>query len=186
MERRMRLLVVLILELILQGLLVSFLFGVLGSPEANVTYSDDYVRVLNRPSDLGLSAGEFAPVRMLVSESAHYQLDASFDHEWVALLPENGTMGYAKSGEPYSVAMFHQLRCLDLIRRDFGRVRSTGAMARSPHARSCLNYLRTSALCQSDMHIEGFTEEDNTESTHWYVCRDWGAAYRAAAQVRRE
>ena len=133
---------------------------------------------------LGLSFGEFPPVRMLVSESAHYKLDASFDQEWDALIPANGTVGYTEDSQPYSVAMFHQLRCLNLIRRDFGRIKSTGAMSRSAHARSCLNYLRTTALCQSDMHIESFTEEDNTESTHWYACRDWSAIYQAVATAQ--
>ena len=121
---------------------------------------------------------------MLVSESAHYKLDASFDQEWDALIPANGTVGYTEDGQPYSVAMFHQLRCLNLIRRDCGRIKSTGAMSRSVHARSCLNYLRTTALCQSDMHIESFTEEDNTESTHWYACRDWSAIYQAVATAQ--
>lgn len=128
--------------------------------------------------------GEFPAVRMMVYDTVHYQLDAVFDHEWDALSPPNGTFGYTESCEPYSIAMFHQLRCLDLIRRDFRKTKNTGVMSRSPHARSCLNYLRTASLCHADTHLESFTEEDNTEFTHWYVCRDWTAAYGQVANAQ--
>lgn len=89
---------------------------------------------------------------MSVEETTRYQLDTPDGiAEWASLIPPGGHLMRAWDGtevQTFTVAMFHQLRCLDIIRNDYVRQR------RSPLLKHCVNYLRQSILCLADNHLE--------------------------------
>ena len=81
--------------------------------------------------------------------------------------------------EVYTVMLFHQLRCLDIIREDF--VLTAGS---SPLARHCLNYLRQTILCHPDLRLESVRRSEGQKPTttreYEAVCRDWSSVYKEA------
>ena len=78
---------------------------------------------------------------MNIEPTKHYQLSGpSADAEWAALAPNNGILRLGPERRPYSVSLFHQLRCLDIIRRDI-----VGSLLPPEDdgklSRHCLNYM---------------------------------------------
>lgn len=84
--------------------------------------------------------------------SRHYQLDSQVGiAEWAKLMPSGGHLIRRWSEhetQTHTVAMFHQLRCLDVLRNDY--------VSRTPSylTKHCLNYLRQTVLCIADTHLE--------------------------------
>lgn len=119
--------------------------------------------------------------------------------EWTSTLPSG--QGIFLLGpnhdRPFTISMFHQIRCLDIIRKAIigfeggskqdGR-RGADAMATEADARQCIGYIRQMVLCASDTTLEpqsiraleedGVTAVDGYDVTH--VCRDWSAVYDMA------
>src|SRR6266403_788721 len=63
--------------------------------------------------------GYLPPILMNIEPTKHYQLSGyNADSEWAALAPHNGILHLGPYRQPYSISLFHQLRCLDIIRRD--------------------------------------------------------------------
>ncbi|KAI0311939.1 hypothetical protein OF83DRAFT_706438 [Amylostereum chailletii] len=134
---------------------------------------------------MSLNIGNLPMVRLFVQDTVHYQLDASSDDEWSALAPGEGLIDIHGDGKQYSIALFHQLRCLNLIRVDLGHIQAGGdAVSPSPIRRHCFNYLRQSALCHSDLNLDSVTEDNDVRGLHTYACRDWSMVYEAVAHVQ--
>ncbi|KAI0262323.1 hypothetical protein BC834DRAFT_972120 [Gloeopeniophorella convolvens] len=159
----------------------------------NYTYTGhDYPRAL----DLGP-----APPRALLmsaEESTHYQLTgAQAEREWAALVPaEDGALrlgGTADAAERFGVSMLHELRCLDVLRRELVRTHpADGGDAPAPLpasglARHCLNYVRQMALCRADTTLVSVL---NPADPHPFadvaVCNDWERVYDAVARNQAE
>ncbi|CAL1696226.1 unnamed protein product [Somion occarium] len=131
-----------------------------------------------------LYQGEMRPVKMYIQNTIHYNPQTSLGAaQFSRLLPAGGHLVHLNTtGEDvtYTVAMFHQLRCLDIIRNDY--VSGTS----SPLLRHCFNYLRQSILCLSDTRLESVRSPlaptlVSLSSDH--VCRDWTSLYAAAEMV---
>ncbi|KAI0295627.1 hypothetical protein B0F90DRAFT_1749913 [Multifurca ochricompacta] len=120
-------------------------------------------------------------VLMSSEESTHYQLDThQADMEWRELIPENGTI-YLGTAEqrPFSISMFHQLRCLDLIRTELLSAHKTQPPS-SPSElnRHCFNYLRQMSLCRADTTLIQVLNPDNPHPfANIAVCNDWEHVY---------
>ncbi len=120
-------------------------------------------------------------VHTVFEDSVHYGLDD--DDEWQAMIPDGGLLS-DESGL-FSIGMFHELRCLDFLRR------STQGGAPRPPVRvelldHCLNYLRQTVLCRADMHLDSFrgrTEKLTFEPQH---CRDWRVVYEEVKRRRSD
>ena len=89
--------------------------------------------------------------------------------------------GNANEEYPHTIAMFHQLRCLDVLREQILLPLEDRNIPRSQH---CLNYLRQMILCRGDMHLESFraqtgTARETVERRGTYRCRDFRAVYNA-------
>jgi hypothetical protein len=58
---------------------------------------------------------------MAMGDSLHYDLHTPLGaDEWSKLIPDSGTtVFHPTSGEVRTVAMLHQLQCLDYLRRDY-------------------------------------------------------------------
>ena len=117
---------------------------------------------------------------MNIAGSPHYNIhspDAA--EEWRRLLPDGGHT-VRIDGEIYTVTLFHQLKCLDLIREEY----AAGPLpTASPIVRHCMNYLRQMILCRADTRLEPIRSIDGggrTVSDVVHICRDWTAVYKAA------
>ena len=111
-------------------------------------------------------------------ETLHFSLeDPEAETEWVYSSPYGS--GSYRADEQHNelyIAMFHQLHCLRIFRRDM--LSKEPITHHSPH---CLNYLRESFLCESDTTLEpgdfmlrNFTQEREGITL---VCRDWRVIY---------
>jgi len=124
------------------------------------------------------------PVGIYIDDTKHYQVsEPQAPEQWRSLLPSGGHLVYPSSssskGESYTVAMFHQLECLDTIRQSFVTRNITTS------TRKCFNYLQQTFLCHSDRRLESIRWIDKPHiisvDGHWQ-CKDWEALYRAAEQ----
>ncbi|KAH9203073.1 hypothetical protein DL95DRAFT_399693 [Leptodontidium sp. 2 PMI_412] len=102
-------------------------------------------------------------------------------------LKEPGEM--TKNGEIYSVALFHQIHCLGMLRGNYWELLSRADKQddleslknfaqhhmKNNHANHCFDYLRQSLQCAADMSLEW--PEPGTKSTDgWgvpHLCKSW-------------
>ena len=137
-----------------------------------------------RSWDIG---GERKATRVLMSseESIHYQLDTDqADLEWQALVPANGTIYLGPERRPFTISMFHQLRCLDTIRTELLSTRGLNTpLPPSEFSHHCFNYLRQMALCRADTTlVQVLNPDDPHPFPDVAVCNDWEHVY---TEVRR-
>jgi hypothetical protein len=126
------------------------------------------------------------PVRLHLEDSVHYSMKATYDAdiEWQALFPGDGL--FELEGDLYTTSMFHQLRCLDTLRKDFTALQSSSFNQTSNHtlARHCLNYLRQMILCRSDLHLGPLLGVRRNVHPDALICRDWSLVYSRLALVQ--
>ncbi|KAJ6529061.1 hypothetical protein DFH09DRAFT_156562 [Mycena vulgaris] len=132
--------------------------------------------------DLGLNE-----VLMDVHNTENYQLNGSqADAQWEALIPANGGLiRVGPQNKIFMVSIYHQLKCLDIIRRDYVErsVRKTGT---APLTRHCLNYIRQMVLCRGDRRLECVVDpfgEHAVQVRGTQTCRDWSKVYDHVSQV---
>ncbi|EPQ55667.1 hypothetical protein GLOTRDRAFT_40767, partial [Gloeophyllum trabeum ATCC 11539] len=136
------------------------------------------------PSSWNVQAG--GPVILRTSDTVHYPLDGpGCDDEFASLLPSGGHLVYINGDgrtEPYTVTLFHQLRCLDIYRREY--IADPPPEKPSPLIRHCMNYLRQMVLCHPNMGLESVhrTRGSVTSQPHDAVCNDWARIYEEAEQ----
>ncbi|KAF8157307.1 hypothetical protein K438DRAFT_1986638 [Mycena galopus ATCC 62051] len=125
-------------------------------------------------------------VLMDVHNTNKYQLNGSdADAQWGALIPPSG--GLVRMGpenEVFMVSMYHQLRCLDIIRRDYVEG-SKGKNGGSPVTHHCLNYLRQMILCRGDRRLECVVDPDGAHAVEvrgTLTCRDWTRVYESVPE----
>ncbi|KIL71222.1 hypothetical protein M378DRAFT_154723 [Amanita muscaria Koide BX008] len=127
------------------------------------------------PETLPLSSHR-ARVRIGFENTKHYELDTEQGaREWEALVPGDGVVYLGPEKEPFSVSLFHQLKCLDVLRREIVDGKRTEV------ARHCLNYIKQMILCRGDVHLESFnyaSHIDPIDQSGEWECRDWDAVYR--------
>ena len=131
-------------------------------------------------------------VRMAASHTVRWQLDD--DPEWRANVPGDGdgVVYLGAQRQPYTLAMLHQLRCLDVVRGEVVRPRREGgadADGPSELARHCLNYIRQMVICRGDTQLEPFEHPNNIDpifTDQVYECRDWDAVYRKVKENQEE
>lgn len=125
-------------------------------------------------------------VFMDVHNTHKYQLNGSEAHvQWEALIPPNG--GLVRLGphkELFMVSMYHQLKCLDLIRREYVD-RSMGKSGTPSVAHHCLNYIRQMILCRGDRRLECVVDplgEHAVQIGGTQTCGDWTQVYDAVVE----
>ncbi|KAF5334558.1 hypothetical protein D9758_015771 [Tetrapyrgos nigripes] len=140
--------------------------------------------------------GKITTVKLMHGDTSHYELEGPIaDMEWDALTPNNGTVYLGPKKMSFSVSMFHQLRCLNIIRKESNRKRHlegdsqdeggrTGYIP-SELANHCMNYLRQMIICRADTvldAVKGIPRVDVLrEETR---CRDWTQVYDAAEKAQ--
>lgn len=129
------------------------------------------------------------PVVHWVGDTVHYQLERTkeSDEEWDRLLPSGGHLVHVQSDdsvspETFTVTLFHQLKCLDVLRKEYiCRTERQSCSETDALAQHCLNYLRQSILCNLDSGLES-TRNVQGLVTRGYdtVCKDWTKLYDEA------
>lgn len=137
---------------------------------------------------------------MHVEPSENYQLNTTLgDAQWSALVPSSGGIvhlpvpGSDAGPKPFMLSMFHQLRCLDIIRRAYvyrDRQQDTPDMTNmTAISRHCLNYLRQTVLCRRNTRIERVVDPYMQPSVQpWgpLTCKDWRVVYGAVERLQEE
>ena len=130
--------------------------------------------------------GYLPPVRINIEPTKHYQLSGhNSDAEWAALAPHSGILHLGPHRQPYSISLFHQLRCLDIIRRDI--VQSLPPED-SKLSRHCLNYMRQMVLCRADLALDPVLGRGLETRVHpdTNQCVDWRRVYEELEKNQRE
>ncbi|KAG2124199.1 hypothetical protein DEU56DRAFT_39827 [Suillus clintonianus] len=131
---------------------------------------DDFPQLLPLP--------QTDPVLMAFEDSVHYQMNTEDGRaEWASLTPGSGLVYLGEQHHPFSISMFHQLRCLDILREDL-----VGANGNADLSRHCLNYLRQMVMCRGDTQLENILiaskehpSQDFFVRTGSYVCSNWNS-----------
>jgi len=130
--------------------------------------------------------GPLGSILVPFEDSSHYQAKGpSADAEWSALVPDDGLLYLGHDSQPYTMSMFHQLQCLDIIRKSIlntvGGDAAVGISSKDGLVNHCINYMRQMALCRADDALEDGVAEPipNVFVNRMYTCRDWRKAYDA-------
>ncbi|EJD46584.1 hypothetical protein AURDEDRAFT_164409 [Auricularia subglabra TFB-10046 SS5] len=96
---------------------------------------------------------QLAKVHKATEDTQHYSLNGELGSlEWATLLPRGGgLLRLGPDDEVFSISMFHQLRCLDIIGHELMSRAGRPPSALSHH---CMNYLRQMILCRADTTLE--------------------------------
>ena len=87
-----------------------------------------------------------------------------------------------KGGErkPFTFALFHQLRCLNIVRESLMARREPPYIEPSRLAIHCMNYIRQMVLCRADLTLESARHPvgpNTVVSDITHVCRDWSVIW---------
>ncbi|KAH6896131.1 hypothetical protein BKA70DRAFT_1116859 [Coprinopsis sp. MPI-PUGE-AT-0042] len=129
---------------------------------------------------------------MTFDNPRHFLLDTEDGKaEWASLVPGgNGVIHLGPYKQPFTISMFHQLRCLDIIRDETTRDRSNNENdGPTELGRHCLNYIRQMITCRGDFHLESFqyaSHKDPIDQKGVHQCRDWEAAYKEVERNQME
>ncbi|KAI0078430.1 hypothetical protein K474DRAFT_923230 [Panus rudis PR-1116 ss-1] len=113
----------------------------------------------------------------IIPTSSHYDLGSQ---SWSKMLPTSGHLVHTSdpdgSVSVKTVALFHQLKCLDILHQAYV---DEGSHRTSTLVEHCMNYLRQTFLCQMDMRNEpqGSTFTNNGFDT---LCYDWEKIFSEA------
>lgn len=126
---------------------------------------------------------------MTFDNPKHFGLDTEDGAaEWAAIAPQNGVVHLGPHRQPFTVAMMHQLKCLDILRQEMMRDRDENERP-SALARHCLNYVRQMVMCHGDLELESFQFASHKNPIDWhgvYECKDWEAVFNEVQQNQAE
>ncbi|KAH8118216.1 hypothetical protein DFH11DRAFT_1573057 [Phellopilus nigrolimitatus] len=117
--------------------------------------------------------------RMFTNNTADFPIHGpDAEAAWNRVYP-NG-FGFVRLGAErriLCVSIFHQLHCVDKMRRALDN--PDDPVATLPHLQHCMNYIRQMILCGSDLTLEpaGDHAEERTGVGMTHTCRDWRAVY---------
>ncbi|KAI0089629.1 hypothetical protein BDY19DRAFT_889524 [Irpex rosettiformis] len=132
---------------------------------------------------------ERKPVLLANSHTVRYHIDTPAGiKEWDSVVPGDGIVHLGEHKQPFTVSVFHQLKCLALLREELveGWKDPTGP---SEMTRHCLNYVKQMIQCHGDTYLEPYAHpnhKDPVDFDHTYECKDWGAVYDAAKKNQEE
>ncbi|EIW61543.1 uncharacterized protein TRAVEDRAFT_69874 [Trametes versicolor FP-101664 SS1] len=130
--------------------------------------------------------GTLPDVSMYFEPTVHYQINTTeTDAEWAALTPfDDGIVHVGPDRQPFMLSVFHQLRCLDIMRREYVSRQPPAAELDPPStvALHCLNYIRQMVLCRRDTVLEPVVDIGGAHAVQAWrtlTCKDWRKVYEA-------
>lgn len=132
--------------------------------------------------------GPLDDVTMYIHNTLRYSIDTpEGEADFASLMPSGQHLIHlGPEKRPFTLAMFHQLKCLDIVRRDFLSLAEPEGAGLTDLGNHCINYLYQTVLCHSNTRLEPLRthiweksaavwEQDN-------VCKDWERVYEAAEE----
>lgn len=131
----------------------------------------------DHPSTWNIDLGD--PIVMPFESSAHFNLTDEGTIEWESLTPENGLIYLGKERRPFSISMFHQLRCLAIMRKRIINLPThiSPDAAPDPLIHHCINYIRQMVLCRSDVTLEQTYAPPTAVKNNAQICNNWERVY---------
>ena len=123
-------------------------------------------------------------VLLIADNWTRYPLNST--QQWAPLFPNGGVVYLGKEHLPYTVAMMHQLRCLDHIRDQLNRPKNERSME---PARHYLNYLRQVVMCRGDLQLDPYQYAHKVNALPKHPvrrCKDWRPVYEKVSENHRE
>jgi hypothetical protein len=123
-------------------------------------------------------------VALQLDNNVRYGLHSS--PEWSSLVPGDGHIYLGADHEPVMVSMFHQLRCIDVVRRQLAIPRRNRHAELAQH---CMNYLRQMILCRGDSFLDPYqypSRISGVDPNPIRQCWDWEVVYRATMTNQKE
>ncbi|KAH9484724.1 hypothetical protein JR316_0001624 [Psilocybe cubensis] len=124
------------------------------------------------------------PVAMLLQgRTSHYRIDEpDANEEYSRLLPSGGHLVHYPDSDgnmkEYTVTIFHQLKCLNIVREAY---LNDASQPISRFTRHCMTYLRQSLLCNLNIGLENTVNAAASVSrTYNALCFDWTKVYAEA------
>ncbi|KAF7330358.1 N-acetyltransferase domain-containing protein [Mycena venus] len=157
----------------------------LAQSSAQRTYSyvgEDYPRAWPIPM-----AG---PVLMPLENTRRYMIeDPESDQEWDAMSPGKGIIHLGEQRRPFSISMFHQLRCISILRKEMVSAQKTGVVKPDSEINQhCINYMRQMLFCAADTVLDVVLGPISHPLVvpEFFECRDWQLVYDAVERNQRE
>lgn len=128
-------------------------------------------------------------VFMTFEDTYHYSINTTISElEWNSTLPTGGAVVFlGPHRKPFTVSVFHQLRCLNIVRMAILQVHQGvllgGRGDGGELVNHCMNYLRQMVLCRTDTTLETVRAITGRGITVWditHTCKDWETVYEAA------
>ncbi|KAF7366911.1 hypothetical protein MSAN_00949800 [Mycena sanguinolenta] len=86
------------------------------------------------------------------------------------------------------LSIFHQLKCLDIIRKDYLAGMAGARTIPSGATQHCINYLRQMVLCRSNKQLLRVVDIYSNHSIPprgiVRTCRDWTGVYQRVAEMQ--
>ncbi|KAJ7065426.1 hypothetical protein C8F01DRAFT_1125587 [Mycena amicta] len=148
--------------------------------------------------------GSLPLVKMAVEDTSSLPLTGvRATTNWAALIPQGGGVVFVhphasihpdapSARQPYMLSMYHQLRCLDVIRRMYAEAEDGDDVQQvrlGRQGRHCMNYLRQTMLCRGDLRLEPVQDPDGPHAVDMWgdmTCKDWRVVYDAVSDNHRE
>ncbi|KAK0493622.1 hypothetical protein EDD18DRAFT_407467 [Armillaria luteobubalina] len=170
------------LLLIVANLAVKFVgWTLLITNQGDYTYIDDdfpYEWPIPNPNTILLS---------IESSSTRFKIQgADADAEWASLILGDGLLHLGQRQRPFTLGMFHQLQCIDILRKGVLETYHSHPFSDSGLVAHCLNYLRQIVICHSDSSLEPAIGHHVEVHPDAYVCNDWESVYREAEKNQRD
>ena len=118
------------------------------------------------------------------NETVHFNLtSAEGVAEWSAIVPGLGLVYLGHERTPFMLSMFHQLQCLDIVRRSIVNIGKHDQEEDHALVHHCLNYLRQMILCRGDTLLEAVQDLVTSRIDEFgvYECGDWAIVYDEVA-----
>ncbi|KAJ7352500.1 hypothetical protein DFH08DRAFT_89119 [Mycena albidolilacea] len=130
------------------------------------------------------------PVLMPLENTHRYMFDnPESDQEWAAMTPRNGIIHLGEQRRPFSISMFHQLRCISLLRKEMVSAQKTGVVKpESQLNQHCINYMRQMLFCAADPVLDTVLGPQSrpTVTPEFFECKDWQLVYDEVEKNQRE
>ncbi|KAJ7510318.1 hypothetical protein B0H11DRAFT_1958504 [Mycena galericulata] len=130
------------------------------------------------------------PVLMPLENTVRYGIEGpDAEREWDAMTPGNGMIYLGEKKQPFSISLFHQLRCISLLRQEMLSAQKTNqTKPDSELNQHCLNYMRQMLFCAADTVLDTVLGPISHPLVvpEFFYCKDWQLVYDAVEKNQRE
>jgi len=99
---------------------------------------------------------------------------------WAAQYPNNGILYLGTEDQPFTISMFHEIRCIDIIRSEILQAQKlNNTVLPGRLVLHCLNYIRQMVLCRADMNADAVYQLPVGLLSGTSICNDWTKVYDA-------